>query len=87
MNPLELAEALDRLTREHGYTQEALAERLDEAMAFFYPRADWEAGESDPGVDLPRMNVKMGVLRPPKTPFSDLKVLKKNITKAQDKST
>jgi len=28
LNPIELAEALDRLVREHGYTQEALAERL-----------------------------------------------------------
>jgi ParB family chromosome partitioning protein len=28
LNPVELAEALDRLTREHGYTQEALAERI-----------------------------------------------------------
>lgn len=28
LNPVELAEALDRLTREHGYTQEALATRL-----------------------------------------------------------
>jgi len=28
LNPVELAEALDRLTREHGYTQETLAERL-----------------------------------------------------------
>jgi ParB family chromosome partitioning protein len=28
LNPVELAEALDRLLREHGYTQEALAERL-----------------------------------------------------------
>ena len=28
LNPVELAEALDRLVREHGYTQEALAERL-----------------------------------------------------------
>jgi ParB family chromosome partitioning protein len=28
LNPLELAEALDRLVREHGYTQEALAERI-----------------------------------------------------------
>ncbi len=28
LNPVELAEALDRLTREHGYTQESLAERL-----------------------------------------------------------
>jgi ParB family transcriptional regulator, chromosome partitioning protein len=28
LNPLELAEAYDRLLREHGYTQEALADRL-----------------------------------------------------------
>lgn len=28
LNPVELAEALDRLTKEHGYTQESLAERL-----------------------------------------------------------
>ncbi len=28
LNPVELAEAFDRLLREHGYTQEALAERL-----------------------------------------------------------
>src|SRR5262249_30988746 len=28
LNPVELAEALDRLTKEHGYTQAPLAERL-----------------------------------------------------------
>jgi ParB family chromosome partitioning protein len=28
LNPLELAEALDRLVKEHGYTQDALAERI-----------------------------------------------------------
>src|SRR5262249_4243552 len=28
LNAVELAEALDRLVREHGFTQEALAERL-----------------------------------------------------------
>ncbi len=28
LNPIELAEAFERLVREHGYTQEALAERL-----------------------------------------------------------
>jgi ParB family chromosome partitioning protein len=33
LNPLELAEALDRLVREHGYTQEALAERLGKDRA------------------------------------------------------
>jgi ParB family chromosome partitioning protein len=33
LNPLELAEALDRLVREHGYTQEALATRLGKDRA------------------------------------------------------
>ena len=28
LNPIELAEAFERLVREHGYTQEALAERV-----------------------------------------------------------
>ena len=28
LNPIELAEALERLTKEHGYTQDTLAERL-----------------------------------------------------------
>ncbi|HZU85146.1 MAG TPA: ParB/RepB/Spo0J family partition protein, partial [Polyangiaceae bacterium] len=28
LNPIELAEAFDRLVREHGYSQEALAERV-----------------------------------------------------------
>jgi ParB family chromosome partitioning protein len=28
LNPVELAEALDRLVKEHGYTQESLAQRL-----------------------------------------------------------
>ncbi|HSN97403.1 MAG TPA: ParB/RepB/Spo0J family partition protein [Candidatus Nanopelagicales bacterium] len=28
LNPIEIAEAFDRLLREHGYTQEALAERV-----------------------------------------------------------
>ncbi|HEX9296280.1 MAG TPA: ParB/RepB/Spo0J family partition protein [Polyangiaceae bacterium] len=33
LNPVELAEALDRLVREHGYTQEALADRLGKDRA------------------------------------------------------
>jgi ParB family chromosome partitioning protein len=33
LNPLELAEALERLVREHGYTQEALAERIGKDRA------------------------------------------------------
>jgi ParB family chromosome partitioning protein len=33
LNPLELAEALERLVREHGYTQEALASRIGKDRA------------------------------------------------------
>jgi ParB family chromosome partitioning protein len=33
LNPLELAEALERLVREHGYTQEALATRIGKDRA------------------------------------------------------
>ena len=60
--------------------------RLDEAMAFFYPRADWEAGQADPSVKLPRMNVNMGVLKPSARSFSNLENLKRAILKAQSKS-
>jgi len=64
--------------------QQALAVRLNEAMAFFYPRADWEASQKDPSMDLPRMNVYMGVLSwSPDRSFSNLKNLKKALIKAQ----
>jgi DNA-binding response OmpR family regulator len=64
--------------------QQALTVRLDEAMAFFYPRADWEAGQKDPSVKLPRMSVNMGVLEGPTPSISSLEDLKKAIVKAQD---
>jgi PleD family two-component response regulator len=66
--------------------QQALAVRLDEAMAFFYPRADWEAGQADPtSVDLPHMDVNMGVLVSSARSFSNLEDLKKAIIKVQRK--
>ena len=66
--------------------QQALLVRLDEAMAFFYPRADWEAGQADPGsVDLPYMEVNMGVLESSERPFSNLEDLKKALVKIQHK--
>jgi PleD family two-component response regulator len=64
--------------------QQALTVRLDEAMAFFYPRADWEAGQKDPNVKLPRMSVNMGVLEGPTPSISSLEDLKKAILKAQN---
>ena len=64
--------------------QQALSVRLDEAMAFFYPRADWEASQKDPSMDLPRMNVYMGVLSwSPDRSFSNLKDLEKALIKVQ----
>lgn len=66
--------------------QQALTVRLDEAMSFFYPHADWEAGKADPNVDLPRMYVNMGVLEPSPRSFSSLSKLKKAIVKAQSES-
>ncbi len=63
--------------------QDALTVRLDEAMAFFYPRADWEAGQQDPSVKLPRMSVEMGVLKPSSQSLSNLEDLKQAILKIQ----
>lgn len=57
--------------------QEALAVRLDEAMAFFYPCTDWEAGQADPDADVPHIGVAMGVLRPAACSFSGLEDLRK----------
>jgi GGDEF domain-containing protein len=66
--------------------QQALIVRLEEAMVFFYPQADWEAGQADPDLDLPRMSVNIGVLEAPANPFSNLEELKKAIIKTQRKS-
>ncbi len=51
-----------------GYAQrlqEQLAARLKEAMSFFYPRADWEAGHSEDGKPLPQLSLRMGVVTDP----------------------
>jgi PleD family two-component response regulator len=63
--------------------QQALTVRLEEAMAFFYPRSDWEAGQKDPDANLPRLEVAMGVLNPSKKPFSNLAALKRASLKVQ----
>jgi len=65
-------------------SQEALRVRLEEARAFFYPRADWEAGQKDPETNLPKLDVAMGVLSAKDKSFSDLKNLKQAIFDAQD---
>ncbi len=63
--------------------QQALTVRLNEAMAFFYPRADWEIGKADPEAKLPGLNITIGVLRPPVRSFSSLEDLRRAIIKAQ----
>jgi PleD family two-component response regulator len=63
--------------------QQALAVRLDEAMAFFYPRKDWENGQKNAGTELPRLDITMSVLEPSAGPFSNLADLKRAIFKAQ----
>jgi len=57
--------------------QKALTVRLNEAMAFFYPRADWDARQKDPDATMPRLRVHMGVLRPSAGAFFSLEDLKK----------
>jgi GGDEF domain-containing protein len=63
--------------------RQALMVRLNEAMAFFYPRADWEAGQVNPDAKLPRLDVKIGVLQSSEGSFSSLKELKQAIVKTQ----
>jgi GGDEF domain-containing protein len=66
-----------------GQVQQALTVRLEEAMAFFYPRSDWEAGQTDPGAKLPRLEVAMGILNSSKKSFSKLDDLKRACLKVQ----
>lgn len=63
--------------------QQALTVRLDEAMAFFYPHANWEAGEAGSDARLPHLDVTIGVLRPSARPFSSLEDLRRAIIKTQ----
>jgi PleD family two-component response regulator len=63
--------------------QQALTVRLKEAMAFFYPRSDWEAGQKKPDAQLPRLEVAIGVLRASDGSFSKLADLKRAGIEAQ----
>ena len=63
--------------------QQALTVRLKEAMAFFYPCADWEARQASSNAKLPHLDVTTGVLRPPARSFSSLEDLKQAIIMAQ----
>ena len=63
--------------------QQALTVRLDEAMAFFYPHADWEAGDAGSDARSPHLDVTIGVLKPSARPFSSLEDLRRAIIKTQ----
>ena len=68
------------------WVQKELAARLDEAMAFFYPRADWESGKKNESTKLQRLEVTMGILKSSAGPFSNLADLKKASAKVQRKA-
>jgi PleD family two-component response regulator len=65
------------------WVQKELTARLDEAMAFFYPRVDWESGKKDENTKLPRLEVTMGVLKSSVGPFKNLAALKHACLEAQ----
>jgi len=45
-----------------GRIQERLSHRLQEALALFYPREDWEAMQKAKRPAVPRLSVRMGIL-------------------------
>jgi DNA-binding response OmpR family regulator len=63
--------------------RQALIGRLNEAMPFFYPRADWEACQTDADADLPRMDVTVGVLTSSERSFSSLADLRQALVEVQ----
>ncbi|RLC67987.1 MAG: hypothetical protein DRI48_00850 [Chloroflexi bacterium] len=63
--------------------RQALKVRLSEAMSFFYPRSDWEAVQTNQDVELPRMDITIGVLQSSSRTFSSVEELKKAAIEAQ----
>ena len=61
----------------------ALAARLKEAMAFFYPRVDWMTGKERPDAESPHLDATMGVFRSSAGSFSNLEDLKRTIIGVQ----
>ena len=55
--------------------RERLGTRLEEAVAFFYPRTDWESGKDPKGGLLSRLSVHLGVVTDPGT-FEDSEELR-----------
>jgi len=63
--------------------RQSLIGRLNEAMPFFYPRADWEACQTDADAQLPRMDVAVGVLTSSARSFSSLADLRQALIEVQ----
>lgn len=66
-----------------GYVQRTIETRLDEAMAFFYPRADWEAKRTSSGAPMPELGVAMGVLEAAACSCDNLADLRQAILEVQ----
>ena len=62
---------------------QAVTARLNEAVSFFYPRADWEAGQTNSKAKLPHIDVTMGVLMLSAGPFSSLADLRRTIVQSR----
>jgi len=60
-----------------GRIQERLIHRLQEALALFYPREDWEAMQTAKKASVPRLSVRMGIL--PVTSYPDTGKLREAI--------
>ena len=63
--------------------RQALEVRLSEAVAFFYPRSDWNAKQEKGDVDIPSLDVTMGVLESSENSFDNLVALKRAIAEVQ----
>ena len=71
--------ARDRMEEVQG----TLETRLGEAMAFFYPRADWEARQEEADTAVPGLEVRMGILEARADSYRSVTDLKKAIVRSQ----
>ncbi len=58
--------------------RDQLSIRLKEALVFFYPRTDWEAGLGPTGDPLPRLSIRASILSLP-GPYKDLDALREAV--------
>lgn len=70
-------------SRDAQDVQRIIETRLDEAMVFFYPRADWEAKRTSNGAPMPELGVAMGVLEAAACSCDNLADLRQAILEVQ----